>query len=343
MTYSTSLMKFIFGSLILILVPGVYSCVYGKTESPRSWMMGCGVSCGVAVAILVSTASAAVVCAMNETGDAHFIATLQGGNPIFLLDDMSVLPPTNLYTELREEIKDNEHWTVEKTGYTYALADVHEAPLLIYNGTKIAGNWETLPQVFKGVFWMEANGLPEVLATMQYAEWFESEQALVRPSVPFGWGWYGGEEPPPGASEFMNAYGFINSRDLAASLGEGNGTLVQGFKPCPRGSRCEHGADDFAYADLFSHTGGDTTNPGALTKYARWTMEEDTSVSPPGSFFYRRVSGVCNMIEFGSYNLVKILDENAVRIEPHYSRYVEFMNGAPLILWTGFGEGRRFP
>lgn len=185
---------------------------------------------------------------------------------------------------------------------------------------------------------MRGNGVPEILATLQYGEWFEEERILLFPNAPFSWSWYGGADPPSQAAEFANVYNIIEARGLAEAQGEGNITVAVSFKPCPEGAVCQAGSDNFTFADIQSHSDGILTSPSVMTSFVTWTMEEANGVEP-GSLWFRRVSLYCSKVGFGSYELTKIIDENGERIEPYYSSYVEYMEGAPHIIWSGFGEG----
>jgi len=291
---------------------------------------------GVIALIVVLTAAPAVVCSVTEPSYAAVLVKDGPGGDKFTLDNMTVLPPPSLYSSLRAEL--NDTWTHNTSGYTYGMAGVHEAPMILYNGTKIAGNWENIPSLVKGVFWMRGNGVPEILATLQYGEWFGEEKILLFPNTPFSWSWYGGEEAPSGADDFNHVYDFIHARTLAEAQGEGNITVAVSFKPCPEGAYCVAGSDNLTFADVQSHSDGILTKPSVMTSFVTWTMEEMDGVEP-GSLWYRRVSLYCSMVGFGSYELTKIIDENGQRIEPYYSDYVQYMEGAPHIIWSGFGEG----
>lgn len=291
----------------------------------------------VALVVLIFIALLpAAVCAFNEPSHAGVLIDDLGGSK-FTLDNMTVLPPPDLYARLREELWDN--WTHEASGYTYGMASVHEAPLLLYNGTKIAGNWERTPPAVRGVFWMKNNGVPEILATLQYGEYFEEERILLFPNAPFSWTWFGGASPPSRAHVEMNhIYDVLEAKGLAEAQGEGNITVAVSFKPCPPGASCVAGSDNFTFADIQSHSDGNLTSASTMTQFVTWTMEEMNGVEPY-SLWNRRVSVYCDAVGFGSYTLTKIIDENGHRIEPYYSDYVDYMEGNPHILWSGFGPG----
>uniref|UniRef100_A0A7S2QC30 Uncharacterized protein n=1 Tax=Zooxanthella nutricula TaxID=1333877 RepID=A0A7S2QC30_9DINO len=291
---------------------------------------------GVIALVVVLTAAPAVICSVNEPSYAAVLVKDGPGGDKFTLDNMTVLPPPSLYSSLRAEM--NDTWTHNTSGYTYGLAGVHEAPMILYNGTKIAGNWESVPSLVRGVFWMRGNGVPEILATLQYAEWFGDEKILLLPNAPFSWSWYGGAEPPTGADDFAHVYNFIEARSLAEAQGEGNITVAVSFKPCPEDAFCVAGSDNLTFGDVQSHSDGILTSPSVMTSFVTWTMEEMAGVEN-GSLWYRRVSLYCSTVGFGSYELTKIIDEDGQRIEPYYSEYVQYMEGAPHIIWTGFGEG----
>jgi len=185
---------------------------------------------------------------------------------------------------------------------------------------------------------MRGNGVPEILATLQYGEWFAAERVLLFPNAPFSWTWYGGTKPPAGIDDINHVYNVLDARGLAEAQGEGNITVAVSFTKCPEDAECIAGSDNFTFADIQSHSDGDLSRPSTMTSVVTWTMEEKGGVEPY-SLWHRRVSVYCSQLSFGSYTLTKILDEYGERIEPYYSDYVAFMEGQPQIIWSGFGTG----
>merc|ERR1712107_376766 len=59
----------------------------------------------------------------------------------------------------------------------------------------------------------------------------------------------------------------------------------------------------------------------------------------PGSLYKRTCNwgvGRCQCLEFGSYNLTKILDEDGEKIEPYYSKWTEYSKDLTMFAWAGF-------
>lgn len=323
----------------------------------KRWARRIGLGCGCFAVVLLAaflvlgsgalSIVTSVSCGVNVDSNAKALVNGTFGGPVFTLDNMSVLPPPSLYSRLREELYDT--WTHEASGYTYGFAGVHEAPMILYNGTKIDGNWENIPPAVKGVFWMRGNSVPEILATLQYGEWFPEERILLLPRAPFSGSWYGNPTAPSGASNFSSAYTLADAKALAES--PGNTTVAVAFKACPEhdihsgfseDTLCETGSDDFTYAVMQGHIEGNLLTPSVLTSYETWTMEESAPAVERHSLWYRRVSLFCDKVADvfpHSYWLTKIIDEDGLRIEPYYSEYVDYMEGAAQIIWSGLGRG----
>lgn len=44
----------------------------------------------------------------------------------------------------------------------------------------------------------------------------------------------------------------------------------------------------------------------------------------------------CAWVEFGSYDLVKVVDGDGKPVQPHYNDFIDYMGDVPLFVWTGW-------
>mmetsp|Transcript_97957 Transcript_97957/g.315212 ORF Transcript_97957/g.315212 Transcript_97957/m.315212 type:complete len:108 (-) Transcript_97957:310-633(-) len=68
---------------------------------------------------------------------------------------------------------------------------------------------------------------------------------------------------------------------------------------------------------------------------------EEMPGSKDGSLWKRACyfgPGSCAFMEFGSYNLTKILDEHGEPVQPHYDEFIEYMGNVPLLVWAGWAD-----
>jgi len=304
----------------------------------------CCCCCSVVVAIVVVGLYVAN-CIFATMGQESIVLPLakdlQGGH-IFTLRNMSNIPQ-GAWKELKTEL--NNSWTTE-TGYSFGYADATKAGQLLYQGSKVSEIFEEIPTAFRGVYWMKDNPLPEVLAVIQYGKWYPKEKSLLVPNSPWIWAWYGGErsDPPSSASPIARlTYNFVSGKQLAESYVEPSSldTLVSfRFEDCPEGAECVEGSSNLTYAELMSHPNGDLSKHG-MVYYDGYTMEEYPRTGQPGSLYFRRASLLCGLLGGGSgYNLTKVIDAHGKPLEPHYSDYLKFMSGRPLIIWSGLPQSQ---
>mmetsp|Transcript_13651 Transcript_13651/g.36624 ORF Transcript_13651/g.36624 Transcript_13651/m.36624 type:complete len:137 (-) Transcript_13651:448-858(-) len=78
--------------------------------------------------------------------------------------------------------------------------------------------------------------------------------------------------------------------------------------------------------------------PGILS--GAFTLEEMPG-SEDGSLWKRTCywgPGRCASMEFGSYDLTKIVDEHGEPVQPHYDEFIEYMGEVPLFVWAGWAD-----
>lgn len=319
---------------------------------PASWdwkcwaLVGCAsiatVTLVACIVLIVFVSKCVAGIKATESIALPLVRDMEGGQ-FFTLANMSVIPRQN-WTELTTQLKDT--WSTA-AGYSFGYASVDDTPRLLYEGSKVSGIFDKVPEQFRGVYWMRGNPLPEVLAVIQYARWFEQEQILLLPNTPWTWAWFGGasgEYPAPaGGVNFVTkaTYTASSGRSIAESYTDPSGidTVVSfRFSPCPEGVECTPGSTNLTYGVLMSHPNGDLSKHNMVynDNYGMVEYQYPASVEP-GALYWRSVTYFCVDTHTG-YNLTKIIDKDGKILQPYYSDYVEFMNGKPLIIWSGFPE-----
>jgi len=236
---------------------------------------------------------------------------------------------------------------------TFGYGSAEKIVDIMYRGSKVDGVFENVPEKVRGVFWMKNNAIGEELTVFHNSLWVEEEQTLLVPMTPYMWGWPAGTPKAAPANGLM--YGFTEAGALAIIQGGDGTTFSYKFGTCPRGKKCTRGTNNLTYASVQVHPHGD------LSKYAvdfaqmvpflpefpfkhiqgQFSMEEYPDSSPKGSRFFRRCKwgpGSCSCLQFGSYELVKILNGDGSPLEPYYSEFLAYMGDVPMFVWTGSTE-----
>jgi len=131
---------------------------------------------------------------------------------------------------------------------------------------------------------------------------------------------------------YWSGYG-DSGRDQALAQTSSSYSYSYTFKPCPKGHKCKEGANNMSYAILEGKSGNHLDNRGGLGD-TLYTIEELEGVEP-GSRWYRGVYDWCGKWHKMGYHMTKIIDAEGRPLEPYYSEFKEFMDGYPLILWSG--------
>mmetsp|Transcript_148696 Transcript_148696/g.386611 ORF Transcript_148696/g.386611 Transcript_148696/m.386611 type:complete len:393 (-) Transcript_148696:192-1370(-) len=323
---------------------------------------GCGILCWipglffawvayVAIYCLVSGYFEGTGCVENYTQilidanyDPKFVVKETGSSKS---GDMPASPDYARWHDLKNaHLKDT---FVGYTGSKYGYASAAEAPELLYKGTKIDDVFEHVPRKLRGVFWMDGNPLPEVLATFQYGRYYSKEQMLITPKVPWGWGFWGEEhvipnyEPNCGSALTSTCVGTphmynVSGKNIAQSYTSG----VEDLWVVKIESDPEEG--DF-FARLQMNQNGDLGSrwvdlpPDGVPQ--DYTFEQDDDgVGPAGTRFFRGVYFGCGMVppwRYG-YTAKKIIDEDGNRVQPYFDEYMNFMEKNRLIImWEADG------
>merc|ERR1719162_2367514 len=69
---------------------------------------------------------------------------------------------------------------------------------------------------------------------------------------------------------------------------------------------------------------------------AAYTLQ---AMSDDGTHWKRTINwglGSCGFLEFGSYDLVKVMDGDGKPVQPHYDDFLKYQGEVPLLVWTGW-------
>lgn len=253
-------------------------------------------------------------------------------------EDMPAHPST--WPAMKAELYDE----FEYKNQTYGKINATYGPTMLYEGTKVPELLAKIPPALRGVFWMKDNPVPEVLAVLQYGSWFEEQQTYVSQFVPFGWAFWGGPRKAPRRCGWICKAAYMLNSGKKWAYGqtnpEHNYTYGVSFSPCPAGRRCVENSTNHTYGRLQIKGGCDLKSNNGGTQL--WTMEELPGVQS-GSLWWRGVYTNCGRYHAGGYTLAKIIDEHGARIEPYFSDYLLWMEGQPLIVWSGYPHMWRTP
>merc|ERR1719401_1641171 len=120
----------------------------------------------------------------------------------------------------------------------------------MFEGTRVPGVFERVPEKLRGVFWMKGNPLPEELVVMQYSKWLNDEKSVVLPAAPFNWAWPAGRpKNAPKGGRFYSDDATAGLTNISKSVPLGRAYSFNFGVPCP-GQRSEDGDRGLRYAEL---------------------------------------------------------------------------------------------
>ncbi|CAJ1413153.1 unnamed protein product [Effrenium voratum] len=236
----------------------------------------------------------------------------------------------------------------EQSDLTIGYANARDMMEIMYEASKVPGVFEKIPDPLKGVFWMKGNGVGEELLVLQYSQYYEKEKVMLTPLAPFMWAWPNGAPPDAPFGGFM--YGPTTTK-IGARL-----IIGDGKKPAPGvtpPSCLSFNFQDEKHGILQGHSTDlrvDTINVGTFVPFCpcltciggKFTLEalESPSAEPGSSWKRGCFWGPCNCksVEFGSYNLVKVITGDGKPNEPYYSEFIKYMGDVRLFCWTGLTE-----
>jgi len=233
--------------------------------------------------------------------------------------------------------------------------DAKTAIDMMYKATKVDGNFDKIPKKLRGVMWMKGNAIPEVLAVLQYGMWSDRQKTLVVPTAPFNWAWPAGK--PKDAPFGGGMYCEDQSCGITTSLVQTILARSFSFDFLEAGDKSTTN-NKMKKAYMQTGTFGNLTEaenlgkliPGILnlpvpsdTFNGAFTLEEE-----PGSndgrawkrtcYWGLKQVGSCAFLEFGSYQLVKVMDGDGKPVQPYYDQFLKYMGDIPVMMWSGWKD-----
>jgi len=161
------------------------------------------------------------------------------------------------------------------------------------------------PAEFQGVYWMDGNKIPEELVCLSYA--FQSV-----------------------AQDGQFVIAKVNSALSWTYLNSSFGKFIASFQESPKPSGMQAFAfesDKMQNGKIWSCTSFKYNEVNWLTSLGLWTMErlEGPGVNfKRGCYWFDKAFG--RRLEFGSYNLRKIMNEDCTPVQPAYDDFVQYMS-----------------
>jgi len=273
-------------------------------------------------AVLVVLGIAALVCWSQPKPNTSSAVLEKGwdGAPYFGMYQMSS-PQEDLQSYADRMLQVQQMGaTVDGQNMTWGMGPSMQDTLqMMFNATKVDGIWEQVPEVFRGLFWLD-DSLPEAVVSLQYSQWFPETLTLLVPMAPMMWSWPT-QEPALYPNDWTDE-GAIQARLATLTI---NWTLSFVFD-----------TPELKYANMMIHPQGIISLPqsvGACTLVAE-------SLDPrPGVTWYRGNYvglGACQCIWVGGYQMKKVMDENGSKVLPWYDNFIDYM-GKDNSLWVYLG------
>lgn len=175
--------------------------------------------------------------------------------------------------------------------------------MLAHNVVKTVGD---VPATLQGVFWMDGNKIPEELVCLAYATAAEMDGKFVVTKVNSALSWT-----------------YLNS-----DFGKNIASFQE--SPTPSGMQVfSFTGDGLNDGEIYSATSLNYQDINWLTSLGKWTMERLPGPGvnyKRGCYWFDRVFG--RKLEFGSYTLRKIMDEDRKPVEPAYGDFVKYMESS---------------
>jgi len=172
--------------------------------------------------------------------------------------------------------------------------------MLAYN---VVSTTAKVPVELQGVFWMDGNAIPEELACLTYASTDSQGSTFLVPKVNGTLSW----------SYLDSSFGHFLA--WFQEKGESTGMQVFAFpSPAVQNGRI-WSCTSFNYADI-----------NWLTSLGLWSMERLPGPGVDykrGCYWFHNVVG--KRMEFGSYNLRKIMHADGSPVQPAYDDFVRYM------------------
>merc|ERR1712187_103671 len=197
--------------------------------------------------------------------------------------------------------------------------------------------------------WMKGNGIGEELCVLQYMEFDEQYGQMLVPLAPFSWAWAGGipKDAPFGGTMYnpKTIEGSAVTLVQRAAVGNVVGAPIS-YLFHWRNNRLDYGDLYAGYVDMrvnmlngwgYLRYGGGWM-AGACGSACCVATQTFTLEALETNSWKRGVwngSCGCDCIEFGSYNLLRILDADGKPIHGNWDEFLEYMGDLPLLTWSG--------
>lgn len=313
-----------------------------QVASCQGCRLACESCCCLFIIIFMVAVSLCMSKALPAVQTAVLIDKYLGGNPIFTVRTMPVQRDPALMQALKARLHAEADLVVgsedaDAHNHTWATGSPLKVMNILYNATRVPGVFEQVPKQLRGVFWFKGNGMPEELVSLQYGRWFPEERIYVMPFAPLMWSWTVGrpDKAPGHGVAYIPAIAKYAS-DLLAS-----NDLIETWKF--NADLTTSDLQAISYANM-SHYEPQSLGFMNLPQITGENTMDDISLpgQEPGTLWHRGIKwgpGGCRCVDFGSYQLTKVLDADGAPLEPYHSEFLEYMGAHELYVWTGYVSG----
>lgn len=298
----------------------------------------CGICC-VLVEVVLASGVTAFVCASRVSSNVADLAAPELGSGAELANAAALQTfAARLYRP----------WTDNKSGQSFGFVSASEAPSLLFNATSSSENRSqaaerAVPEKLRGVFWMRGNAMPEVLVTVQHGEWHRDRGALMVPKAPLSRAWFGGPRlrPPRSVGGGGWFYKLLGGQGLAQV--DNTGLVSLSFDSCPDWARCVGlpANDNLTFATMQVHPRDDPAELKQASRYLFTSWEEvagEVVDGNPGSHWRVRSAAFSGHLDIGGYDLVRVINPDGSKSQPHHEEFEAYMGEEPAIVWSGYAQ-----
>ncbi|CAK0796022.1 unnamed protein product [Prorocentrum cordatum] len=305
----------------------------GCCPSCCRWL--CGICC-VLVEVVLAAGVTAFVCATRASSNVADLAAPELGSGAELVNASALHAFASRL---------HRPWTDNASGQVFGFANASDAPSLLFNATRGTKNQSqrAVPEKLRGVYWMRGNALPEVLVAVQHGEWHGERGALMVPKAPLSRAWFGGPRlrPPRSVSSAGWFYKLLGGSGLAEF--DSTGLVSLSFDSCPDWARCAGlpASENLTFATAQVHPRDDPAELKQVSRYVFTSLEEvagEVVDGNPGSHWHVRSAAFSGHLEIGSYDLVRVINPDGSKSQPHHQEFEAFMGGEPAIVWSGYEQ-----
>lgn len=316
------------------------------TDHRRSLRSRCSAAFFVLCFGLVVFAAGIILRCQRLTADwssqAESLADFGGQDGAFQANDLTAQPSAALLGGCQAHAARQTVRAID--GKIFVALPAREALPMLYRCSRVPGVFEQVPWPLRGVFWLRGSDQPDELAVLQLGAWFEDKGIFLMPFAPFMWAW---SARSVGGSAAMERY--------ASHVTGMRYTVSFRFRPCPQrgrlpwplaqpGQTCGGVHVDgwpaaLRYAEVQRHVGGDLRLREAQDSEAR--LEASPEAAVPGALWRRRSYeapawlGGCKCFVDEDSEVVKVIDEHGLPLEPYHSEFLGHIGNSSVLLWAG--------